>query len=228
MIFGSDIRAKGSAIRLAVMRSPASSEAPSRQWLKRGRKLRSSRCSSTRTGAILIELAAKYRLAYMSDSREVTAAGGLVSMAANLPGHYERTAFNVDKILKGAKPADLSVQKCAGSRTSMGLRLRQSRGGGVEFSPRAAQRSHRERRRANEDKIALFVASGGIALLAFAEADAREAADIRGYLRRHATPIGSYDVLIAGQARRAGTPLVTANGREFARVPGLVVTDWAA
>jgi tRNA(fMet)-specific endonuclease VapC len=88
--------------------------------------------------------------------------------------------------------------------------------------------AHSERRRANEDKIALFVASGGIALLAFAEADAREAADIRAYLRRHATPIGPYDVLIAGQARRAGTPLVTANGREFARVPGLIVTDWAA
>jgi tRNA(fMet)-specific endonuclease VapC len=88
--------------------------------------------------------------------------------------------------------------------------------------------AHSERRTANEDKIALFVASGGIALLSFAEAEAREAADIRAYLRRQATPIGPYDVLIAGQARRAGTPLVTANSREFDRVPGLIVTDWAA
>lgn len=61
--------------------------------------------------ATLIELAAKYRLAYMSGSREVAAAGGLVSMAANLPELYERTAFYVDKILKGAKPADLPVQQ---------------------------------------------------------------------------------------------------------------------
>jgi tRNA(fMet)-specific endonuclease VapC len=35
-------------------------------------------------------------------------------------------------------------------------------------------------------------------------------------------------VLIAAQARRAGAPLVTANSREFERVPGLVVVDWAA
>lgn len=84
------------------------------------------------------------------------------------------------------------------------------------------------RRKANEDKIALFIASGGIALLAFEAADAVEAADIRAQLRRSAKPIGPYDVLIAAQARRAGTTLVTANTREFNRVPGLIVTDWAA
>jgi putative tryptophan/tyrosine transport system substrate-binding protein len=36
---------------------------------------------------IIIELAAKYRLAYMSGSRAATAAGGLVSMAPNLSRH---------------------------------------------------------------------------------------------------------------------------------------------
>jgi putative ABC transport system substrate-binding protein len=61
--------------------------------------------------ATLIDLATKYRLAYMSGSREVTAAGGLVSMAANLPELYERAAFYVDKLLKGAKPADLPVEQ---------------------------------------------------------------------------------------------------------------------
>lgn len=84
-----------------------------------------------------------------------------------------------------------------------------------------------ERRKANEDKIALFVASGGLSLLPFAAGDADEAADIRAHLKRAATPIGPYDVLIAAQARRAGTTLVTANTREFDRVPGLMVTDWA-
>ena len=67
-----------------------------------------------------------------------------------------------------------------------------------------------------------------LTLLPFEEADAREAADIRAHLRRLATPIGPYDVLIAAQARRAGAPLVTANSREFEPVPGLIVTDWAA
>ena len=61
--------------------------------------------------AILIELAAKYRLAYMSSSPETTVAGGLVSMAVNLPEQYERAAFYVDKILKGAKPGDLPVEQ---------------------------------------------------------------------------------------------------------------------
>jgi tRNA(fMet)-specific endonuclease VapC len=83
------------------------------------------------------------------------------------------------------------------------------------------------RRRANEEKIALFIASGRIVLIDFNEADAGEAADIRAYLKRLGTPIGAYDVLIAAQARRAGTTLVTANTDEFARVPGLQVLDWA-
>jgi putative ABC transport system substrate-binding protein len=38
-------------------------------------------------------------------------AGGLVSMAANLPELYERSALYVDKILKGTKPAGLPVEQ---------------------------------------------------------------------------------------------------------------------
>jgi tRNA(fMet)-specific endonuclease VapC len=83
------------------------------------------------------------------------------------------------------------------------------------------------RRKANEDKIALFLSSGNIALLPFEAADAIEAAEIRAQLRRPGRPIGPYDVLIAAQARRAGATLITANTREFARVPGLLVVDWA-
>jgi tRNA(fMet)-specific endonuclease VapC len=83
------------------------------------------------------------------------------------------------------------------------------------------------RRHDNQAKIMLFLISGGIAILRFDEDDAREAADIRAALRRTATPIGPYDVLIAAQARRAAAILVTANGREFKRVPGLAVVDWS-
>jgi putative tryptophan/tyrosine transport system substrate-binding protein len=60
---------------------------------------------------ILIDLASKYRLPYMSGNQEVTAAGGLVSMAANWSQLFERAAFYVDKILKGAKPGDLPVEQ---------------------------------------------------------------------------------------------------------------------
>ena len=84
-----------------------------------------------------------------------------------------------------------------------------------------------ERRRANEEKIALFIAAGGFALLPLDDEDAREAADVRAHLRRTGAPIGPYDLFIAAQARRRGATLVTANTREFERVPGLIVVDWA-
>ena len=58
--------------------------------------------------------------------------------------------------------------------------------------------------------------------------DAREAGEIRATLEAKGTPIGAYDTLIAAQARRRGATLVTSNVREFERVPGLLVVDWAA
>ena len=62
----------------------------------------------------------------------------------------------------------------------------------------------------------------------FDPTDAGEAGDIRAYLESKGIPIGPFDVLIAAQARRRSLPLVTSNVREFSRVPGLIVTDWAA
>jgi putative tryptophan/tyrosine transport system substrate-binding protein len=59
----------------------------------------------------LVDLAAKHRLAYMSGSRETTAAGGLVSISANFVALYERAAPYVDKIIKGANPASLPVEQ---------------------------------------------------------------------------------------------------------------------
>ena len=58
--------------------------------------------------------------------------------------------------------------------------------------------------------------------------DAEEAADIRVAVEQSGTPIGPYDVLIAAQARRRAALLVTANTREFIRVPGLQTVNWAA
>ncbi len=83
--------------------------------------------------AILVELATKYRLAYMSGSRDVTAAGGLVSMAANLPELYERAAFYVDKILKGAKPADLPVEQP--TKFQVAINLKTAKALGLTISP---------------------------------------------------------------------------------------------
>ena len=67
----------------------------------------------------------------------------------------------------------------------------------------------------------------GFDVIPFDVADAAEAGAIRAHLRRAGPRIGPYDVLIAGAARRRGATLVTSNGREFERVPGLILTDWA-
>lgn len=56
--------------------------------------------------------------------------------------------------------------------------------------------------------------------------DACEAGAIRADLARSGTPIGPYDLLIAGQAKARGLCLVTNNTREFSRVPGLRIEDW--
>jgi tRNA(fMet)-specific endonuclease VapC len=58
--------------------------------------------------------------------------------------------------------------------------------------------------------------------------DADEAGQIRAELERAGASIGPYDVLIAAQARRRNAVLVTANTREFMRVPDLNVEDWAS
>jgi tRNA(fMet)-specific endonuclease VapC len=60
----------------------------------------------------------------------------------------------------------------------------------------------------------------------FDSEDARESGAVRAHLAGRGTPIGPYDVLIAGQARGRGLTLVTANTSEFERVPGLALEDW--
>ncbi len=55
----------------------------------------------------------------------------------------------------------------------------------------------------------------------------RHYGDIRQRLARLGTPIGPNDLLIAAQARSLDLTVVTANEREFARVPGLRVENWA-
>jgi putative ABC transport system substrate-binding protein len=59
----------------------------------------------------LVDLAAKNRLPAVYPWREAVDAGGLMAYGANLNDLYRRAATYVDKILKGAKPADLPVEQ---------------------------------------------------------------------------------------------------------------------
>jgi tRNA(fMet)-specific endonuclease VapC len=64
------------------------------------------------------------------------------------------------------------------------------------------------------------------AVLEFDKEDARQAGEIRALLASRGTPIGPYDVLIAGQAVARNLILVTHNTQKFGRVPGLRFEDW--
>ena len=89
------------------------------------------------------------------------------------------------------------------------------------------QFEYRIRRCASDDST-IYSKATGISILPFEVEDAEEAGDIRAALERVGRPIGPYDILIAAQVRRRGATLVTANQREFERVPGLAVEDWGA
>src|SRR5262249_53727361 len=59
----------------------------------------------------IVDFATKNRLPAMYAGPEAVDAGGLMSYAPHYADHYRRAATYVDKILKGAKPADLPVEQ---------------------------------------------------------------------------------------------------------------------
>jgi putative tryptophan/tyrosine transport system substrate-binding protein len=61
--------------------------------------------------ARIVQFAASHRLPTIYQVKENVLGGGLMSYGPNLPEMFRRTAFYVDKILKGAKPADLPVEQ---------------------------------------------------------------------------------------------------------------------
>jgi putative tryptophan/tyrosine transport system substrate-binding protein len=65
--------------------------------------------SATRTQ--IVELAAKYRLPAIYTRRDFVESGGLMSYGSDRVEPYRRAAVMIDKILKGAKPADLPVEQ---------------------------------------------------------------------------------------------------------------------
>lgn len=87
---------------------------------------------------------------------------------------------------------------------------------GVEKSDRVQENTERLR----------VLLSGDLDLLDFDDEDAQTAGRVRAALEKAGTPIGAYDLLIAGQALRRGMTVVTANTSEFSRVSGLSWEDW--
>jgi putative tryptophan/tyrosine transport system substrate-binding protein len=74
----------------------------------------------------LIQLALQHRLAGMFSFKENAQEGGLMSYSADILDLYRRSAVYIDKILKGAKPADLPVEQASKYEFVINLRTANS------------------------------------------------------------------------------------------------------
>jgi len=81
----------------------------------------------------LAELAIRSRLPAIAGQREYVDAGGLVSYGTNIPDLYRRAATYVDKILKGAKPADLPIEQA--TKYELVINLKTAKALGLTMPP---------------------------------------------------------------------------------------------
>jgi ABC-type uncharacterized transport system substrate-binding protein len=81
----------------------------------------------------IVALAAQHRLPAVYAYRFFTAAGGLMSYSVDLSDQFRRTATYVDRILRGAKPADLPIQ--APTKFELAINLKTAKALGVTVAP---------------------------------------------------------------------------------------------
>jgi putative ABC transport system substrate-binding protein len=89
----------------------------------------------------IVELAGKYRLPAIYPEKEFVDEGGLMSYGADYTDLYRRAATYVDKILKGAKPADLPVQQA--TKFEFVVNLKAAKQIGVTVPARVLERADR-------------------------------------------------------------------------------------
>jgi putative ABC transport system substrate-binding protein len=89
--------------------------------------------------ALIAELGLKNRLPIMSEFRHIVEVGGLLSYGADLTDLFRRAAFHVDKILKGAKPADLPVEEP--TKFELVINLKTAKALGLTIPPSLLQRA---------------------------------------------------------------------------------------
>ena len=87
----------------------------------------------------IVDFAARHRLPLVSEIKEFAEAGGLLTYGASLPALFRRAAYYVDRILKGAKPADLPVERP--TKFELVLNLKTAKSIGVTFPPGLLRRA---------------------------------------------------------------------------------------
>jgi putative ABC transport system substrate-binding protein len=89
----------------------------------------------------IVELAGKYRLPAIYFQKEFVDEGGLMSYGADFDNLYRRASVYVDKILKGAKPADLPVQQA--TKFEFVVNLKAAKQIGLTIPVRVLERANR-------------------------------------------------------------------------------------
>jgi putative ABC transport system substrate-binding protein len=89
----------------------------------------------------IVDLAAKHRLAAIYFRREFVALGGLMSYGPDQTERFRRAASMVDKILKGAKPADLPVERP--TKFELMINLNTAKQIGVTIPPNVLARANK-------------------------------------------------------------------------------------
>jgi len=87
----------------------------------------------------LVDLAAKNRLPAVYRLREFVDAGGLMSYGPDFADMFQRAATYVDKILKGAKPADLPVEQP--TKFELVINLKAAKALGLTIPPSVLRRA---------------------------------------------------------------------------------------
>jgi putative ABC transport system substrate-binding protein len=88
----------------------------------------------------IVELASKYRLPAIYIQKEFVDEGGLMSYGTDYVDLFRRAAVYVDKILKGAKPADLPVQQA--TKFEFVINLKAAKQIGMTIPPRVLERAN--------------------------------------------------------------------------------------
>ena len=89
----------------------------------------------------IVGFALKSRLPSVYSNREFVDAGGLMSYGADVADSYRRVAYFVDRILKGAKPADLPVEQP--TKFELVINLKTAKQIGLTIPPEVLARANR-------------------------------------------------------------------------------------